>query len=51
MPPNKPEIGAPVSNDYSMSEYYRFARVVHSMPHLEGFDVDFDVGVEQVDRC
>jgi len=45
----KPEVEAPVSNDSSMSKYHGFARVVHSMPQLEGFDVDFDVGVEQVD--
>ena len=25
IPPNKPEAEAPVSNDSSMSEYYRFA--------------------------
>lgn len=49
MPPNKPEVEAPVSNDSSISEYYRFAGVVHSMPPLEGFDADFDLGVDQVD--
>ena len=49
MPPNKPEVEIPVSNDFSMTEYCRFAQVVHSMPSLEGFDADFDVGVEQVD--
>ena len=49
MPPNEPLVGAHFSNDSLMSEYCRFAQVVHSMPPLEGFDVDFDVGVEQVD--
>ena len=49
MPPNKPKVEAPVSNDSSLSEYCRFARVVHSMPPLKGFDADFDVGAEQVD--
>ena len=49
MPPNKPEEEAPISNDSSISEYCRFARVVHCMSQLDGFDVDFDLGVEQVD--
>ena len=49
MPPYKPKVEAPVSNDSSISEYCKFAQVVHSMPPLEGFDADFDVGVEQVD--
>ena len=46
MPPNKHEVEAPVSNDYSISEYYRFAQVVHSMAPLEGYNVDFYAGVE-----
>ena len=49
MPPNKLKVEAPVSNDSSISEYCMFAQVVYSMPALEGFDVDFDVGIEQVD--
>ena len=49
IPPNKPEVKAPISNDSLMSEYYRFAQVVHSIAPLEGFVVDFDVGIEQVD--
>jgi len=49
MPPNEPKVEASVSNDSSISEYCRFAQIVHSMPSFEGFDVDFDVGVEQVD--
>ena len=49
MPPSKPEVEAPISNDSSISEYCRFAQVVHSMPPLEGFDANFDVRVEQVD--
>jgi len=49
MPPNQPEIETPTSNDSPLSDYCRFARVVHSMLPLKGFDADFDVGVEQVD--
>ena len=48
-PPNKLKVKAPASNDSSMSEYCRFAHIVHSMPPLEDFDANFDVGVEQVD--
>ena len=48
MPPSKPEVEAPVSNDSLLSEYCRFTQVVHSMSQLEGFDVNFDVGAEQV---
>ena len=32
-----------------MSDYCRFAQVVLSMAPIEEFDVDFDLGVEQVD--
>jgi len=49
MPPNKLEVEAPISNDSSLSEYCRFARVLHSMPPLEGFDANFDIRVDQVD--
>ena len=49
MPPNKPEVEALVSNESSMSNYCRFAQIVLSMPPVEGFDADFDVGVERVD--
>jgi len=49
MPSNKPEVEAPISNDSSLSEYCSFARVCHYMPQLEGFDVDFHVGIKQVD--
>jgi len=49
MPPNQPDIEAPSSNDSLLSEYCTFARIVHSMPLLESFNADFDVGVEQVD--
>jgi len=49
MPPNKPEVDASVPNESSMSDYCRFAQTVLSMPPMEGFDADFDVGVEQVD--
>jgi len=49
MPHSKPEVEVPISNDSSISEYCRFVRVVRSIPPLEGFDANFDVGVEQVD--
>ena len=49
MPPNMPKIEAHVSNKSSMSNYCRFAQVVLSLPSMEGFDADFDLGVEQVD--
>ena len=32
-----------------MSDYCRFAQTVLSMPFVEGFDADFDVGIERVD--
>ena len=32
-----------------MSDYCRFAQAVLSMPPMEEFDVEFDLGVEQVD--
>ena len=32
MPPNKPEVETPISNDSSISEYCRFTGVIHSMP-------------------
>jgi len=48
MPPNKTEIKAPVSSESSMSNCCRFAQTVLSMPPMEGFDVDFNVGVEWV---
>ena len=38
MPPSKPEVEAPVSNDSSISKYCRFAQVVHFMALLDNFD-------------
>jgi len=49
MPPNKPEVKAPISNDSLLNEYCWFVRVVLFMPQFEGFDVDFDAEIEQVD--
>jgi len=49
MPPNKPKIEAPAPNESSTSDYCRFAQTTLSIPLMEGFDADFDVGVEQVD--
>jgi len=48
IPPNKPEVKAPVSNKSSMSDYHRFAQTILSMALVEGFDVNFVVRVEQV---
>ena len=50
MPSNKSKVEVPVSNESSMSNYCRFAHIVLSMPLVEGFDADFDVGVERVDN-
>ena len=49
MPPNKLKVEAPISNESSMSDYCRFAQIVLSMPPVEGFDADVDVGVRRVD--
>jgi len=49
IPPNKPEVEAPIFNESSMSDYCRFAQAILSMPSMEGFDADFDVGVERID--
>jgi len=49
MPTNKPEVKDLISNEPLMSDYSKFAQTVLSMPSMEGFDVDFDVGVERID--
>ena len=49
MPPNMPMVEASVPNESSMSDYCRFAQAVLSMPPMEGFNVEFDLGVKQVD--
>ena len=49
MPSNKSKVEVPVSNESSMSNYCRFAQIVLSMPLVEGFDADFNVGVERDD--
>ena len=48
MPPNKPEVEALIFNESSMSDYCRFAQTVLCMPPVEGFDVDFDVGLDEL---
>jgi len=48
MPPNTPEVKVPMPNESSISDYCIFAQAVLSMPPMEGFDADFDLGVEQV---
>jgi len=49
MPPNMPKVETYVSNESSMSNYCRFAQTVLSLPPIEGFDADFDLGLEQID--
>jgi len=49
MPPNKPEVETPVPNESSMTNDCRFTQSVLSMPPMEGFDADFDLGVKHVD--
>jgi len=49
MPPSIPKAEAHASNESAMSEYCRFAQVILSLSHVEGFDADFDLGVKQGD--
>jgi len=42
-----PRVEAHASNDSTMSEYCRFAQSVLSLAPMEGFDADFDLGIEQ----
>ena len=46
MLPSIPKFEAHASNESSMSDYCRFAQVVLSLPPMQGFDVDFNLGVE-----
>ena len=43
-----PKVEAHISNESSISEYCRFTKAVLSLPPLEGFAEDFDLGIEQV---
>ena len=43
LPPSIPKAEVHTSNESAMSDYCRFALVVLSLPHMEGFDVDFDL--------
>jgi len=45
-PPSKVEAYA--SNESPMSNYYRFMQMVLSFPPMEGVDLDFDIGIENV---
>jgi len=45
----RPRLRIPVLNESSMGDYCRFVQVVLSMPPMDEFDVDFYLGVEQVD--
>jgi len=47
MPPNMPKVKAHIFKESSMSDYCRFAQAILSLPPMEGFDADFDLGVEQ----
>ena len=49
MPPNLPKVEAHICNASSMGDYCRFVQTVLSLPLVEGFDADFDLGVEQVE--
>jgi len=49
MPSNIPEVKVSLANEIFMNNYYRFAQAFLPMPPMEGFDVDFDLGVEQID--
>jgi len=49
MPPNTLEVKVPMPNESSMSNYCRFAQPVLSMPPMKGFNVEFDLGDEQLD--
>jgi len=48
-PPSTPEIEAHASNESTMSDYYKFAQVVLSLPAMQGVDAGFDLGIEQGD--
>ena len=48
-PPNIPKVEVPMPNESSISNYCRFTQAVPSVPPMEGFVGDFDLGVEQVD--
>jgi len=49
MMPSIPKFEAHASNESAMSDYCRFAQDVLSLPPMEGFDTDFDLGIEQGD--
>jgi len=50
VPPSIPKVEAHASKESTMSDYYMFAQAVLSLPPVEGFDIDFDLGVEQGDN-
>ena len=49
IPPNMPKVDALASNESSISNYCRFTHAILSLPLMEGFDANFDLGVEQID--
>ena len=47
--PSIPKVEVYASNESTMSDYCRFAQAVLSLPPMERFDANFDLGVEQGD--
>ena len=49
-PPSIAKVGAHASNESLMCDYCTFVQVVLSLPHIEGVDLDFDLGTEHDDN-
>jgi len=49
MSPSISKVEAHASNESTMSDYYRFSQAILSLPPMEGFDTEFNLGVEQGD--
>jgi len=47
IPPNMAKVEARASNEPAMSNYYRFAQVVLSLPLMERIDADFGLRIEK----
>jgi len=47
MSPSIPKVKAHASNESAMGDYCKFAQAVLSLSPIKGFDVDFDLGIEQ----
>jgi len=48
-PPSIPKGEAYTSNESSLSDYYRVAQLVLILPHIEGVDLNFDLGIQYKD--